>query len=220
MKCFSSYYFCLYYSLIHAVYSSVFLDAESDINKLLGITHRNIINIFMSAFSNSKNDIITKDIKNLFIDLKYKREYYSYVTPFNNLFNYKEDLGKLKCTLMDCYQLTSFHSLLIEKSYRKNIGKVTKFTNTDNVYEFDDLFHRLFSKRDEVGKNKLDSSCEYMREELLQYGFSPDYIALDLDHQFDEFHTYDGFYDDSNNDALKIIDIWSFVARALMQAPI
>jgi len=217
MKCFSSYYFCLYYSLFHAIYSSIFLDVESDINKLLSITHRNIINVFISAFGNSKNDIMTRDIDALFINFKYKREYYSYVTPFNNLFNYEEDLEKLRLTLLECYQLTSFHSVMIEKSYHKNIGKVTKFTNIDEVYEFDELFHRLFSKKDEIGKNKLDSSCEFLRRELLQFGFIPQYIALDLDHQFDEFHTYDRFYDgDSNKDALKVLDIWSFVAEALM----
>lgn len=220
MKCFSSYYFCLYYSLFHAIYSSVFLDVNSDINSLLNITHRNIINIFISAFGNSKSDIMTREIETLFVNLKYRSEYYSYVTPFNNIFNYEEDLKILREILLDCYQLTSFHSLMIEKSYCKNIGKITKFTNEDEVYEFDVLFHNLFSKKDEVGKNKLDSSCEFLRGELLQYGFKPEYISLDLEHQFDEFHTYDGFYaGDNNKDALKISDIWLFVAEALMQNP-
>lgn len=221
MKCFSSYYFCLYYSLFHAIYSSIFLDVDSDINKLLNITHRNIINTFISAFGNSKTDIMTREIGDLFHDLKYRREYYSYVTPFNNLFDYKDDLEKLSRTLMECYQLTSFHSLMIEKSYHKNIGKIIKFTNAYEVYEFDELFTRLFSKKDKTRKDTLDASCEFMRGELLEYGFSPEYIALDLDHQFDEFHTYDSFYDDdSNQDALNVTDIWSFVARALMQAPL
>lgn len=221
MKCFSSYYFCLYYSLFHAIYSSIFLDVNSDINGLLNITHRNIINKFISAFGNSKSDIMTREIETLFISLKYKREYYSYVTPFNNLFNYKEDLEKLERILLDCYQLSSFHSLMIEKSYSKNIGEIIKFTNVDEIYEFDALFHDLFSKKDEVGNNRLDSSCEYLRGELLQYGFKPEYISLDLDHQFDEFHTYDGFYaEDNNKNALKITDIWSFVAGALMQASV
>lgn len=125
------------------------------------------------------------------------------------------------CRHTFCYQLTSFHSLMIEKSYQKNIGKVTRFTNADEIYEFDELFHRLFSKKNETGKSRLDSSCEFLRGELLQYGFKPEYIALDLDHQFDEFHTYDGFYHgDSNKEALKITDIWTFVVSALMQAPL
>ena len=89
---------------------------------------------------------MTKDIDVLFTDFKYKREYYSYVTPFNNIFNYKDDLEKLGYTLLECYQLTSFHSLMIEKSYSKNIGKVTKITNIDEVYAFDELFNKILSK--------------------------------------------------------------------------
>lgn len=208
----------MYYSLFHAIYSSIFLDVESDINKLLSITHRNIINVFINAYGISKTDIMSRDIHSLFINFKYKREYYSYVTPFNNLFNYEEDLENLRRILLECFQLTSFHSVMIEKSYDKNIDKVIKITNEDEVYHFNELFLRLFSNKDENGMNKLDSSCKYLREELFQFGFIPKYIALDLEHQFDEFHTYDKFYDDdSNKDALKISDIWSFIAEALLQ---
>lgn len=41
---------------------------------------------------------------------------------------------------------------MIEKSYQKNIGKVTRFTNADEIYEFDELFHRLFSKKMKLEK--------------------------------------------------------------------
>lgn len=219
MRCFASYYFCLYYSLFHATYANIFLDVESDINKLLNITHSNIINIFISAFGNSKYDIMSKDIGDLFLDFKYKREYYSYVTPFNNIFDYEEDLEKLRCTLLECYQLSSFHSLMIEKSYDKNIGDIARCTNIDEIYAFDKLFNNLFSKKNKHGISELDSSCEFLRAELLQYGFRPEYIALDLDHQYDEIHTYDGFYDiEGNKNALNAWDIWSFVAEALKQA--
>ena len=216
MRCFSSYYFCLYYALFHAIYSSIFLDTNSSIHQLQSVTHRNIINIFISAYANSKTDIMSNDINALFADLKYRREYYSYITPFNNLFNYEGDLESLKNTLLDCYQLTSFHSLMIENSYCKKVGKIFKFTN-EEAYMFNELFCSLFSKKDANNKSKLDSSCKYMRSELLEYGFKPEYISLDLEHQFDEFHTYDGFYRDSNStEALKITDIWAFVGKALM----
>lgn len=216
MRCFSSYYFCMYYSLFHAIYASIFLDADSNIDKLLGVTHRNIINIFKSAFANSKADIMAGDINLLFADLKYKREYYSYVTPFNNLFDYKQDLEVLRCVLKECYQLTSFHSLLVEKSYDKNVGKVIKLSNKNELNKFDNLFYCLFSKKDRMNEHKIDDSCIFLRNELLRYGFKPEYIVLDLDHQFDEFHTYDGFDDEQGSeDGLNISTIWSFVANPL-----
>ena len=110
MRCFSSYYFCLYYALFHAIYSVLFFDTQSNIYNLLDITHRNIINIFVGVFANSSKDILTKDIEELFKELKYKREYYSYVTPFNNLFDYQNDINRLEIALAQCFQLSSFHS--------------------------------------------------------------------------------------------------------------
>jgi len=125
-RCFSSYYFCLYYSLFHAIYSAVFLDSECSIEKLLHVTHKNIIKLFISAFANTKNDILSHNIEATFSKLKYRREYYSYVTPFNNLFDYQKDLEELQEILLDCYQLSAFQSLMVEESHRKNIGKIKK----------------------------------------------------------------------------------------------
>ena len=182
---------------------------------MFDITHKNIINTFVGTFANSKADILSKDIGEKFHELKYKREYYSYVTPFNNIFNYKEDLQRLEEVLMQCYQLSSFHSLMIENSYGKKQGKITVFESEEEIYRFCKLFDALFSKKDDVRKSKLDSSSEFMKAELLKYGFKPTYIALELDHQIDEFHTYDGFYEGLSEQALKITDIWSFLYRVL-----
>ena len=214
-KCFSSYYFCLYYSLFHALYSSIFLDPQSDMNKLLNITHRNIINTFINAFASSKEDIMNKSIDNIFKEFKYKREYYSYVTPFNNIFSPKEDIDSLKSILITSYQLTSFHSLMVGKSYDKNTRKITKLYDDSELYDFLSLFDDLFSKKDDIGKNKLDPSSMYLRDELLRYGFTPEYIAIDLEHQFDEFHGYDDYSEEEKEYQLRITDIWSFVYNTL-----
>lgn len=74
MRCFSSYYFCLYYSLFHALYAIIFLEFNTCMKKLLNITHKSIINTFVGAFTNSVVDILTKDVKEKFHELKYKRE--------------------------------------------------------------------------------------------------------------------------------------------------
>lgn len=217
MCCFSSYYFCLYYSLFHAIYAAIFLDTDSIMNSLLNITHRNIINIFTSAYCKSKKDIMSKEVNVLFNELKYRREYYSYATPFNNLFDYKNDLERLKDILLDTYQLTSFHSLMIENSYCKNIGKVTKISNKYEIYEFEKLFYSLFSKKDISGNNKLDTSCEILKDELVRDGFRPYFITLDLEHQYDEFHSYDfDFHNKRNDEALKVSDILLFITEAIM----
>lgn len=215
MGCFSSYYFCLYYSLFHALYSVVFLDNNSSMSKLLNITHRNIIHTFVGTFANSKKDILKKEVEQIFYDLKYKREYYSYVTPFNNIFKPADDIKQLEKVIVQCFQLSSFHSLMIEQSYDKNRNKITSFETDEEAYEFLALFNLLFSKKDDVGKSKLDSSSQFLKNELATFGFKPAYIALDLDHQLDEFHTYDGFYEGLSEEAMQITDIWSFLVMAI-----
>ena len=75
----------------------------------------------------------------------------------------------------------------------------------------------LFGKKDLNGKYALDYSCKNMMEELLACGCKPENIAIDLDHQFDEFHTYDSYYEDTDNEyALNIGDIWDFIYEALV----
>lgn len=216
MKCFSSYYFCLYYSLFHAIYACNFLDTESTIDKLKDITHSNIINVFVSAFANTKNDILSREVSTIFNELRYKREYYSYVTPFNNIFSYENDLVKLKQCLLECYQLANFHSMLVQKSFSKKIDKRTVIDDGNKSY-FLMLFKSLFGKEDLNGKVILDDSCKNMMEELLSYGCKSENIALDLEHQFDEFHTYDNYYRGNCTEyELSIQDIWSFIYMGLI----
>lgn len=218
MSCFSSYYFCLYYSLFHAIYSVIFLDSHLSIENLINVTHRNIINLFHSKFCNAKTDAMSREIKPLFESLKYRREYYSYVTPFNNIFSHEEDMKHLERALIDCYQLSCFHSLLIECSYGKNVGKITRFKSGDEVYEFNKLFNKLFSKQDSNSENLLDPSSKILWGELMKWGFEPEYFVLDLEHQFDEFHTYDNFQEE-NEHSLNITDIWSFIYSSITIAP-
>ena len=214
MGCFSSYYFCLYYSLFHALYAIIFLDVNSSMEKLLDITHKSIINTFVGTFANSKSDILSTDVKEEFCELKYKREYYSYVTPFNNIFNYSEDIQQLEKILVQCYQLGSFHSLMVENAYKKKKAKATILRSNEEMNHFFELFERLFSKKDDIGKNKLDSSSLFLRAELLQCGFRPAYIALDLEHQMDEFHTYDHFYEGISEQSLRITDMDILISSA------
>jgi len=53
--------------------------------------------------------------------------------------------------------------------------------------------------------------------ELLRDGAIPTYVALELDHQFDELHTYDGFFSDENKskEAVNPGDIYSLVYEAI-----
>ena len=215
MKCFSSYYFCLYYSLFHALYSALFLDTESELDKLFEINHSNLITRFISAYGNTKDDILDRDVEKLFQQSKYRREYYSYFTPLNNLFAQGEELELLHDTILDCYQLVAFHSFMLHKSSCKHSSGIACI-ETDIKEQFDATFVQLFSKSDENGNFQLDDSAQNMRTEIMKHGAMPDCLLLDLDHQFDEFHTYDSFYTEHYENMLQISDIWQEIASALI----
>lgn len=215
MKCFSSYYFCLYYSLFHALYAALFLDTESTLDKLFDINHSNLITRFISAYGNTKDDIFDRYVEGLFKQFKYRREYYSYFTPLNNIFDPAEELDLLHNTILDCYQLVAFHSLMLQKSSHKHSNGIARIT-IDYKEQFDTVFAQLFAKADEEGKLQFDDSAANVKAEITRYGAMPEYILLDLDHQFDEFHTYDSFYNDYNENMLQISDIWKELGDALM----
>lgn len=215
MKCFSSYYFCLYYSLFHALYSALFLDTESELDKLFDINHSNLITRFISAYGNTKGDIMDRQVEDLFKQLKYRREYYSYFTPLNNLFEQANELDPLHDTILVCYQLVAFHSLMLHKSSHKHSSGTARIT-TDTREQFDTTFAKLFAKADEEGNIQFDDSAKNIRTEIMRDGAMPEYILLDLDHQFDEFHTYDSFYSDCYENMLQISDIWREIGDALM----
>lgn len=44
MRCYASYYFDLYYSLFHSIYSVVLMDPNTNLSNIQSITHSNLIN--------------------------------------------------------------------------------------------------------------------------------------------------------------------------------
>ena len=154
-------------------------------------------------------------VEELFKQLKYQREYYSYFTPLNNLFAPADELDLLHNTILDCYQLVAFHSLMLHKSSRKHSNGIARIT-TDCKEQFDTIFAKLFAKADEEGNLQFDDSAANVKAEITRHGAMPEYVLLDLDHQFDEFHTYDSFYNDNNENMLQISDIWKELGTALI----
>ena len=215
MNCYSSYYFCIYYSLFHALYAALFLDTETELDKLFEVNHSNLITRFISAYGNTKDDIMDKHTAEMFKHLKYQREYYSYSTPFNNLFDRNSELDSVHNTILTCFQLAAFHSLMLEKSCRKHSNGITRITAYYKS-RFDAIFPQLFAKADEEGNIRFDDSALNMRAEIMRDGVMPEYILIDLEHHFDEFHTYDSFGADNPENALKIADIWKDISDALI----
>ena len=79
-NCFISYYFCLYYSLFHAMNALIYLNPNTPIKTVFRVSHHKLKNVFKSEFCNSKSIFDNTTIE-LFENLKFKREYFSYNAP-------------------------------------------------------------------------------------------------------------------------------------------
>ena len=112
--------------------------------------------------------------------------------------------------------IETIHSERIEPS---NCGIACEKTCSKSVQSFMIVAVRsarsLFSKKDNADKTILDTASKILKNEYLKYGFKPEYISLDLEHQFDEFHGYDHFEKELDEHALRITDIWAFLTRVL-----
>lgn len=194
-RCMSAYYFLLYYSLFHGMLAALCYSINITLEGLLSITHQNLGTSFRDTFCNGKNRIVNPEIYDLFLELRGLREYYSYTTPLNLSFYKQEHMIKLDNFLTECYQLTNFHSLLLEKSRRKNGGSKRVCKIEDRLY-LKEMFKRVVLPRNLEDKTKeyeLDDADQNILREFLNEGIGDFWcIGIELDHTYDEFRSYEG----------------------------
>lgn len=218
-NCFTSYYFLMYYSLFHAMLATLFLDEKLTVEELMDINHSKVLNCFVSNHCTSKFPIIKSEIKYHFEILKYMREYYSYSMPMNEFFEEIEGLENpkkfIENDIKQCFQLANFLSVCLENSFVKHFQRVTKI-NQDSMYYLIELFKKVNGKPHPTrkGRHLIEYSDENALNERLTWGCQVAYLNLDLEHFTDEFRTYPGDLDKSEN-TINIAEIWNVVYSAL-----
>ena len=81
------------------------------------ISHYKLKNIFKSDFCNSKG-IFDNSVIKLFEDLKFKREYFSYSSPMNMVYDsWEKDINVVKDMLCRIYQVLALHSSIAKKEF-------------------------------------------------------------------------------------------------------
>nr|WP_295257123.1 hypothetical protein [uncultured Blautia sp.] len=116
-NCFISYYFCLYYSLFHAMNALIYLNPNTPIKTVFRVSHHKLKNVFKSEFCNSKSIFDNTTIE-LFENLKFKREYFSYNAPMNMVYaSLEEDVKVVKDVLCTIYQAIALHSNIAKKEF-------------------------------------------------------------------------------------------------------
>ena len=211
-RCTSSYYFLMYYSLFHGLLSAICYDTNIKLAQIININHSKLGNLFRSTYCSGRYKIIADKIYEDFKKFKFLREYYSYTPPLNDSMYSEEHLISLDNHLSECFQLTNLHSLMFEKSYRKH-AKDIRWTY-DQIKYFRMWFMDAIAKKDIENNSKvnLDPADENILHETIRDGIGFQFIALQLDHTYDEFRLYDGasdFY--SEIDGIGSSSIYSYI---------
>lgn len=216
--CITSYYFLLYYSLFHAMLSSICFDTNITLKQIADINHSKVGNQFKNTYCNGKNSILSEDIYTLFKSFKYLREYYTYTPPLNMTFYDNSYLQKLEDSIIKCFQITNLHSLILERSFHKN-SKIYLIDTEEKLHHLMESFNILISKPSIHNPNKyiLDPSDINARDEIIQYGIGFEFISLQLDHTYDEFRTYMRVNESFEyKNRIQSDDIYSFIFKSIM----
>ncbi|WP_367888467.1 hypothetical protein [Bacillus wiedmannii] len=220
-NCYSAYYFLCYYSLFHAMLSTLYLNCENELEKLINISHKKVQSIFVSTYRTKNNPIISTDINKHFTLLKSLREYYSYSMPMNEFFpdyDFEQPDTFLEIDIKQCFQLTSLHSLILSNSCLGEHKAIsTNELSQSELHMFRGLFEKVNAKKHPL-KNYyiLDPADKNVLDEMYHYGFKVEHINLDIDHFIDEFKTYQSGHDNDNENSLSISEIDSFFYRTLI----
>jgi hypothetical protein len=214
-KCTSSFYFLQYYSLFHGMLSCLCLDTNVGFQQLKDINHSKVLNNFYSSYCNGKFGIVDKIIKDVFMKAKYLREYFSYTPPLNmDLYEagYKEKIEEL---LVQCFQLTNLQSLILEKCFQK-YGKIFKISNPEDGYYLREQFMTLIARKNPLtNRYEVDPADKNFLYEMERDGVAFQFIALQLDHIYDEFRTYNSnFYKGSQ--IINSQSIYNFIYDAII----
>lgn len=217
-SCVSSYYFSLYYSIFHAMLSSICFDNTITLDQIANINHSKVGKQFKNTYCHGKGAILSDDIYFLFNKLKYLREYYSYTPPLNMSFYDSSYSKSIEESIIKCYQITNLQSLILEKSFFKN-SKCMKVDTVEKYEHVIESFKKLVSKPGIDNKNKyiFDVADNNRMNETLKDGVAFQYIALQLDHTFDEFRTYKEVSDFfRSKDGIKSQSIYGFIYDSIM----
>lgn len=153
-NCFVSFYFCLYYSLFHSMNALLYISPSMILDDVYRISHSQLLNSFESIYT-GKHGMFDNSAILLFEKLKYMREYYSYNSPLNLVFqNLYDDLEATRKLVLSMNQTLFFHvfmarqaSSVLVKDPKGNIDEKKNCSITDlkQRIKFNKMFVQFFS---------------------------------------------------------------------------
>ncbi|MBR3419913.1 MAG: hypothetical protein IKG82_14595 [Oscillospiraceae bacterium] len=167
-NCYVSFFFDMYYSLLHAMQALIYLSPYQKLNDLFKMSHQKIKNLFRSIFC-SKNQMFSVGsgyIIKFFEELKFNREFYSYNTPLNIVTNEIESkLNRTRFYLKTIFQTVSLHFLMIDNSIPS-----CKITNQPEFYmKFTSFFSNTDLFKLNEKKKMISKKLKYRKKKCKDY---------------------------------------------------
>jgi hypothetical protein len=193
----ASAYYLAYYSVLHAMWSVLYLHPDESLNKVTEFTHSKTAKFFHSWFSQSKDAIIKYDSRELAENLRFMREYYSYRMPLNHPFGHGSgDFNPAdyphRGFVKQCIQLANLHSHILRKAAEKysKCGSGVDYPFEQHV-RFESDFFNVNGKEHPDGVSRiLDPADRTAFNEFMRLGCEILPHSLAYDHFFDEYMTY------------------------------
>lgn len=188
--CLVGYFFLCYYSLFHSMQANLLICPEIPNEKVINLSHSNVKKQFEEYYCKGKKSIIDSEIIDLFEQLKQLRELYSYAMPLNNSEDAIVKTENTEYYIKLCFQLLNVHSCILY-----NIVKSISYTYGAEELSLENYFHSsCFKINPENGLLFIDEADQdFWHDFRWDGGMDLMPMALQLDHDFDEY----GGYDDS-----------------------
>ncbi len=164
--CYVSFYFDIYYSLLHAMQALIYLSPSQNFESLFRMSHHKIKNCFSSLYCCKKQLFHDSGIIEFFEELKYMREFYSYNTPMNLIpDDIKRKLNRCKSYVTALYQAISFHLYMIRST-------ICTCDHYDRIM-FNEKFDSFFSNTDLIKLNQkkkmITNKLKYRKKKVSDY---------------------------------------------------
>ncbi|MFV3403265.1 hypothetical protein ACNFIC_04830 [Pseudomonas sp. NY15463] len=189
----ASAYYLGYYSVLHAMWSVIYLDPQQTTKNVYDITHSKILNLFHSDYAHGNNSVLGYNAKKIVGNLRFLREYYSYRMPLNSPLDQDHELAMAFASLggfvKHCIQLAHLQSQLLMKSAMRK-KKASASLPLEQLPTFADEFFAINGKEREMTQERLlDPADEFALHESMSKGCDIMAHSLAFDHMFDDFMT-------------------------------
>ena len=189
----SSQYYLYYYAVFHAMWSVLFTNPSEATSSVCQLSHTKMLNVFRNHYCSGSLRPLGYDMS-LVSELRYRREYYSYNMPMNDILfgesGLENPLPSVYGMIKQCLQLASLQSVMLENASH-SLGKGALRVDKMDLPFLSELFRKIQGHAHPVtGRIILEPSDRIALSERQAIGCGINAFSVLYEHFCDEFRTY------------------------------